>query len=709
MKQVSLIITAVLAGCATLAGAASTTSATVTRTFNEVRLLPPGAPPAPANPGDKISGSTGVATGDQSRAELRFPDNTLTRLGANSVFRLEPGQRSMELEEGVILLQVPKQLGGARVRTAAVTAAVTGTTLLLEYTPNGYIKLIVVEGEVDLYFNDKPSNFTTLKAGQMIIMKPDAKSFPMPVKVDLKRLARTSKLMDENLFGPLGNLKQIGDALNDQKKLQKNGELTASAFVIEGRGTLVTLTREASAQIARTAGLAARPAGGGGAGAGVSAGQPGAGLLPPIIIGDPINIPLITGTTFIDEDTSIRTNLSITAFNESAMNFQTSDGASYNPLTDGPILPLLGGEREDAAMRALYRGAGKWAVFQFDALQIGGTPKVDSASGVRNLLLAAVSGAQFYDPYYSEAPNPGTFTIGDDLDSLAVLTGSGNIVMDTNTRINGTGSLLILDAFGAGSNVVVNGSGQFEWSPYGDEHSIALRAGRAVLRAAQDVLVNGASIVAASVDINARRDVNVSSVSGIGALDRVRITAGRNVNITGGTTIFVGDSEELWLLSQTGPASLEVLAQNGSITMDGVSVDAGVIDLQSQRGNITLANTVMSADAIKARTLAPDGTIVISGSTLDASNLIRLYANGSNGSVRFTGPSSSLSAGLIDIAGKTVTIDAGTQVQVNGNLRVFTDNAQFSNAGATGRGTFVDMESTPVEVNKRTFRERPRF
>jgi hypothetical protein len=109
--------------------------AEVTRTINDVRVLPDQSPAYAAKPGQIISGKTSVATGVQSRAELRFPDKTITRLGANTTFRLEEGTRNIDLDRGVILLQVPKQMGGATVRTAAVTAAVTGTTLLVEYQP----------------------------------------------------------------------------------------------------------------------------------------------------------------------------------------------------------------------------------------------------------------------------------------------------------------------------------------------------------------------------------------------------------------------------------------------------------------------------------------------------------------------------------------------------------------------------------------------
>jgi len=45
-----------------------------------------------------------------------------------------------------MLLRVPKNAGGAKINTAAVTAAITGTTVMLEFHKNSYVKFIVLEG-----------------------------------------------------------------------------------------------------------------------------------------------------------------------------------------------------------------------------------------------------------------------------------------------------------------------------------------------------------------------------------------------------------------------------------------------------------------------------------------------------------------------------------------------------------------------------------
>ena len=100
----------------------------------------------------------------------------------------------------------------------------------------------------------------TLVAGDILIFKDDATSIPLPAKVDLDLLKKTSKLMDIDLFGPLGNQKHLADALTEQDTLKKNGELLKTAFEIMGRGTQVTLTTEARQEVFKNFVLQNRPA-----------------------------------------------------------------------------------------------------------------------------------------------------------------------------------------------------------------------------------------------------------------------------------------------------------------------------------------------------------------------------------------------------------------------------------------------------------------
>ena len=110
-----------------LTHAAPLKEANVTQIVKEVNLLPERAASRPAAVNDKVSERTAVRTGVESRSELTFPDRTLTRLGAQTIFSFQQGTRTINVGgDGAILLNVPKNSGGAKINTAAVTAAISG-------------------------------------------------------------------------------------------------------------------------------------------------------------------------------------------------------------------------------------------------------------------------------------------------------------------------------------------------------------------------------------------------------------------------------------------------------------------------------------------------------------------------------------------------------------------------------------------------------
>src|SRR5262249_13948271 len=106
------------------------TEAHVTKIINEVKVVDPRAGRRKDQVNVRIHDDLALTTGIKSRSELLFQDNTLTRLGPESFFSFQTGTRDMTLQKGTMLLQVPKGLGGAKIHTAAVTAAITGTTIM---------------------------------------------------------------------------------------------------------------------------------------------------------------------------------------------------------------------------------------------------------------------------------------------------------------------------------------------------------------------------------------------------------------------------------------------------------------------------------------------------------------------------------------------------------------------------------------------------
>ena len=246
MKTIQRLL--LLALLPTALTAADFDQAQITKVHREVKVLKANAAPRAAPEGLQIKPVTSVATGVESRAELRFPDQTLTRLGANSRFTLRGESRTIDLDRGVMMVQVPKKQGGAHIRTAGVTAAVTGTTVLIEYHPGGVVKLIVIEGECVLSLNRDRSEFQTLRAGQMITMQDGAASIPGPQNIDLARLLQSSRLISAN-DPAQPNQQQIQNAVQIQQQLISHGDLLNGGVVLQNPGITVGLTNNTTSNV----------------------------------------------------------------------------------------------------------------------------------------------------------------------------------------------------------------------------------------------------------------------------------------------------------------------------------------------------------------------------------------------------------------------------------------------------------------------------
>jgi hypothetical protein len=239
--------------CAQQSVAGPLRSAEVTKIINRVSVIDPAKGGHPAVLRDVIKDDLGLQTGAKSRSELLFQDNTLTRIGAETFFSFTTGTRDMTLEKGSMLLQVPKGLGGAKIHTAAITAAITGTTIMMEYSPRQYIKVLVLEGSLRLARNGTFGDSLVLKAGKMVIMRPDAKKIPDPIDVDLAEIVKSSMLVNFPGGNTLPSMPLIQAAINDQSKELAKGVLVPTNLVM-GHGTSVVLA--SADQLAKTVGSA---------------------------------------------------------------------------------------------------------------------------------------------------------------------------------------------------------------------------------------------------------------------------------------------------------------------------------------------------------------------------------------------------------------------------------------------------------------------
>src|SRR4029079_3411905 len=86
--------------------------AKVTQVVQDVKVVPSGAAARPVAVNETVRRGNAVQTGTQSRSELTFRDQTITRLGEKTIYNIGGG-RTIELGSGQFLLYVPKKAGGA--------------------------------------------------------------------------------------------------------------------------------------------------------------------------------------------------------------------------------------------------------------------------------------------------------------------------------------------------------------------------------------------------------------------------------------------------------------------------------------------------------------------------------------------------------------------------------------------------------------------
>ena len=144
--------------------------ARVTQIVQDVKVLPSGAAARPASVNETVHQGSAVQTGTQSRSELTFQDQTITRLGEKTIFTVGKGSRTIELGSGQFLLYVPKKAGGAKVKMGSVTAAITGTTVMGNVYPNGIVEFTVLEGSACMHL-DKSGQAIYVQAGQKVVTR----------------------------------------------------------------------------------------------------------------------------------------------------------------------------------------------------------------------------------------------------------------------------------------------------------------------------------------------------------------------------------------------------------------------------------------------------------------------------------------------------------------------------------------------------------
>lgn len=203
----------------------------ITQVVNDVAIITAAQQqPKPAVVNETFSIPDILRTGKASRAELVAKDETITRVGADTIFSFDPANRTIDLKRGSLLFHSPSGKGGGTIRTGSATASVLGTTLIVSTTPNGGMKVLDLEGKVEVNFphiNKKQR----LAPGQMTFILPGGKQLAPVIVFRLDELVKNSQLV-KGFGDPLPSMPLIQKQIDRQLKLIKAGRASDTGLLV---------------------------------------------------------------------------------------------------------------------------------------------------------------------------------------------------------------------------------------------------------------------------------------------------------------------------------------------------------------------------------------------------------------------------------------------------------------------------------------------
>ena len=186
----------------------SLTWARVERLRNRVHLIPNNRSARLARVEDVMNVGDALRTALSSRAELRFNDGSLARVGEQATFRFTPNTRNFQLSNGTVLLLIPPGRGRTTIQTPNAITGIQGSALfvrvrcLAELTAEGHCSSpVTLVGALTnnpagpmIAFNESGSQQHAIYAGEMIVIEGD--TITQRHEFDLRTFYQTSGLVE---------------------------------------------------------------------------------------------------------------------------------------------------------------------------------------------------------------------------------------------------------------------------------------------------------------------------------------------------------------------------------------------------------------------------------------------------------------------------------------------------------------------------------
>ncbi|XGV95040.1 MAG: FecR domain-containing protein [Leptolyngbya sp. BL-A-14] len=138
---------------------------------NAVELNLFNQPPRSAKVRDTLNSGDTLSTARTARAELRFADGSLARVGGQALFRFVSATRTLQLSNGTLLVLVPPNRGQTRIQTPNAAANIRGSALFIRYLPETDVTLVgaLTESGIEITNRDR-SQSQPLRAGQIAVV-----------------------------------------------------------------------------------------------------------------------------------------------------------------------------------------------------------------------------------------------------------------------------------------------------------------------------------------------------------------------------------------------------------------------------------------------------------------------------------------------------------------------------------------------------------
>jgi cytoskeletal protein CcmA (bactofilin family) len=555
-----------------------------------------------------------LRTGAASRAELVAEDDTITRVGANTIFSFDPANRTIDLQQGSLLFHSPHGKGGGTIHTGSATASVLGSTLIVTTTPNGGFKVIALEDNAEIHLRNGLKQ--KLKPGEMTFILPGGSELAPILVFRLDELIRNSLLV-KGFNQPLTSLPLILNQVNKQTKLITSGRATDTGLLAGNNATpnqvevldANTIQSDVNAASLVKAAL----------GADATINQPS--LTDATIPTPPGHV--FPNSSFMLADNKYFGSRLFSGFvarnifiNTPAakLNSLTVDLSPYAGNADSKLeFDFVAANNLNIAGSVTFAGLpSSDSLFLIAGKQISIAPDIAVQANVADFELAAPGALELNG-----------ITLQNNAGDLGLTSGS-DFTVKNGQFIHASGHLNIEGDSAGGTSGVLSGVSASAVLPSGNPAGGAfVPGGDAIFSGDAGVTISKANFIdnpAAVYVTSSEGSVNLSSLTLQSDASDIITSFGGSVSLSDGSAITSG-SEVL-------------MAAATDVTVDGATINAGAVSMQSGSGSVTVKNTsihtgyltINSGDGILLDASGQTVTATVAGATanLTAKNIINL-------------------------------------------------------------------------------------